>query len=118
MAKQTKNHDKQENRTTQGNESNNLNEEVSLHWVGVRLLYTLLFMLIFSITETIIQLTLVFQFVHLFFMRKQNEQVRAFSNKASTYAYKVLRYVTMNEDQRPFPFTDWPKALEPPGDSK
>jgi len=44
--------------------------------------------------------------------------VRAFSNKASTYAYKVLRYVTMNEEQCPFPFTDWPKALEPPGDSK
>ena len=28
--------------------------------------------------------------------------------------YKVIRYLTMNDHQRPFPFTDWPEALEAP----
>ncbi|MBF0279328.1 MAG: DUF4389 domain-containing protein [SAR324 cluster bacterium] len=94
------------------------NEELSLQWIGIRLLYTLLFMFIFAISKTIVQLTLVFQFIYLFFVRRPNEQARIFSNSISTYAYKVLRYVTLNDEQRPFPFSDWPDALEPPEGSE
>ena len=89
-------------------------EELSFQEIGIRLIYSLLFLIIFALVETIVQITVFFQFIHLFFVRRENDAVRDATNKLSTYAYKVLRYLTMNDHQCPFPFTDWPEALEPP----
>ena len=93
-------------------------EELSLQEIGVRLIYSLLFLIIFALVETIVQITVLFQFIHLFFIRRENDAVRDATNKLSTYAYKVLRYLTMNERQCPFPFADWPDVLEPPEGSE
>ena len=89
-------------------------EKLSLKEIGIRLIYSLLFLIIFALVETIVQITVLFQFIHLFFIRRENYAVRGATNKLSTYAYKVLRYLTMNERQCPFPFADWPDDLEPP----
>lgn len=89
-------------------------EELSFQEIGIRLIYSLLFLIIFALVETIVQITVLFQFIHLFLVRRENDAVRDATNKLSTYAYKVLRYLTMNDHQRPFPFTDWPEALEAP----
>ena len=122
MAKSTENNGQEENQkeTVQDNPSNEsgTSEKLSLREIGIRLLYSLLFLIIFAIVETIVQITVLFQFIHLFFIRRENDAVRNATNKLSTYAYKVLRYLTMNEHQRPFPFTDWPEALEPPEGSE
>ena len=89
-------------------------EELSFQEIGIRLIYSLLFLIIFALVETIVQITVLFQFIHLFLVRRENDAVRDATNKLSTYAYKVIRYLTMNDHQRPFPFTDWPEALEAP----
>ena len=56
--------------------------------IAIRLLYTVLFFIIFEILKTIIQV--------------------------SVYAYKVLRYVTLNENKKPYPFRDFPQVMESP----
>jgi hypothetical protein len=40
--------------------------------------------------------------------------VRKFANQAAAYGYRVMRYLTLNENVRPFPFQDFPQELEPP----
>ena len=82
--------------------------------IAVRFLFTILFIIVFEILKTIIQLAVLFQYVFLFITGKHNEPVRTFSNKVSTYAYRVLRYVTLNENPKPFPFTEFPPEMEPP----
>jgi predicted membrane protein len=82
--------------------------------IAVRFLFTILFVIVFEILKTIIQLTVLFQYIFLFITKKHSEPVRTFSNKVSTYAYKVLRYLTLNDNPKPFPFTEFPVEMEPP----
>jgi predicted membrane protein len=93
---------------------NELPYETNRKQIAVRFLFTILFLIVFEILKTIIQLAVLFQYVYLFITKKQNEPVRNFSNKVTTYAYKVLRYLTLNENLKPFPFSDFPKEMDPP----
>ena len=86
---------------------------VSRKQIGIRLLYTILFLVILGIVLVIVKVVVVFQFIYFFSTRKPNESVRQFSNKISIYGYRIFRYITLNESQRPFPFTDFPPELEP-----
>jgi len=81
--------------------------------IFIRLLYTILFLIIQGIVITIVQVLFVFQFIYLFSTREVNESVRQFTNRLSAYGYRVFRYITLNENQRPFPFNDLPQELEP-----
>ena len=86
---------------------------VSRKQIGIRLLYTILFLVILGIVLIIVKVVVVFQFIYFFSTREPNESVRQFSNKISTYGYRIFRYITLNESQRPFPFTNFPTELEP-----
>ncbi len=86
---------------------------VSRKQIGIRLLYTILFLVILGIVMVIVKVVVVFQFIYFFSTRKPNESVRQFSNKISIYGYRIFRYITLNESQRPFPFTNFPTELEP-----
>jgi hypothetical protein len=86
---------------------------VSRKQIGIRLLYTILFLVILGIVLVIVKVVVVFQFIYFFSNRKPNESVRQFSNKISTYGYRIFRYITLTESQRPFPFTNFPPELEP-----
>jgi uncharacterized membrane protein len=81
--------------------------------IAIRLLYTVFFLIVFEILKLIVQVCVLFQYVLLLITRTHNESVQRFSNKVLSYAYRVMRYVTLNENQRPFPFTDFPMEMEP-----
>ena len=82
--------------------------------IVVRLLYTVFFFIVFEILKIIIQVSVLFQYVYLLISKTYNNPVRNFTNKVSIYAYRVLRYVTLNENERPYPFQDFPGELELP----
>ena len=82
--------------------------------IAVRLLYTILFLIVFEIVKIIIQVSVIFQYVYLLISKTSNNPIRNFSNKVSVYAYRVLRYVTLNENEKPFPFDNFPKEMELP----
>jgi len=79
----------------------------------VRFLYTILYLIIFEVLKLVIQVTVLFQFVCLIITREHSAPLRSFSNRVSTYLYKVVRYTTLNENGKPFPFSDFPTELEP-----
>jgi hypothetical protein len=85
--------------------------------VAIRFIYSLLYLIIFEILKLVIQVTVVFQFVYLLITRTHSEPLRAFSNKAATYAYRVVRYITLNENIRPFPLTEFPPEVDRPGET-
>lgn len=82
--------------------------------IALRLLYTLFFVAVFCILKLIIYLTTLFQYVYLFITLQHSEPTRTFANKVTTFAYRVWRYITLNENRRPFPFTEFPEAMESP----
>ncbi|MEA1901487.1 MAG: DUF4389 domain-containing protein [Thermodesulfobacteriota bacterium] len=82
--------------------------------IGIRLLYTLFFLVVIEILKIIIQVAVLFQYVYLFITKTYSKPVRKFSNKVSFYAYRVMRYVTLNENTLPFPFADFPEEKDAP----
>ena len=67
--------------------------------IAIRLLYTFLYAAIFMVVKTIVLLITLFEY---------------FANKVATYAYRLMRYMTLNENLRPFPFSDFPAEIELP----
>lgn|GEM_PF-1640374 len=81
--------------------------------IAIRFLYTVMYYLIFVILTTLVNICAVVQYVFLFATTKPHEQLRKFSNKINTYTYKVMRYMTVTENTRPYPFSDLPPDVEP-----
>jgi len=90
------------------------NNSLSRKNIAIRCLYTLFFLIVFEVIKIILQFAVFFQFVYLLITRKYSKPAREFSNRLSTYAYKVMRYMTLNDNSRPFPFAVFPEALEEP----
>jgi len=84
--------------------------------IGIRFLYTLLYLIVLEIIKLIVQVTVVLQFIYLLIAQNYSIPLRNFSNKLATYAYRVMRYATLNENFRPFPFHDFPAEMENPED--
>lgn len=84
-----------------------------------RLIFTIICLIGFEVVEITVVLLVLFQYGHMLVLGKRNEYVRKFSNQLSWYAYRVLRYATLNENGRPFPFGPLPGAddVEPPSRS-
>jgi len=82
--------------------------------IGIRLILTLLFLVILSVMHFIIQVLAMVQYVILLITKGYSEPLRSFSNKAAVYVYRLIRYVTLNDNTSPFPFTDFPQELESP----
>jgi hypothetical protein len=87
---------------------------VSRKQIAVRGLITLLFLPINGIVNATIVLTTLFQYVYLFITLQHSEPVRVFANKVIAYGYRVWRFISLNENLRPFPFTELPKEMELP----
>lgn len=82
--------------------------------IGVRLMYTLLFVVILSVMNFIIQMIALVQFVILLLTRNYSEPLRSLSNKVAAYVYRLVRYITLNDNTKPFPFMDFPGEMERP----
>ncbi len=84
--------------------------------IGMRLIFTLLFLVILSLMHFIIQTATLIQYLILLITRSYSEPLRSFSNNAAVYVYRLIRYITLNDNTRPFPFTDFPQEIERPED--
>lgn len=85
-----------------------LRERLGQREVWLRGLFMLLFALIYSIAEIVIASVAVFQFLSLLITGSTNERLLGFGRSLSVFVYQVMRYLTFNSEQRPWPFGDWP----------
>jgi hypothetical protein len=77
-----------------------------------RALFMLGFWIAYSVTEVIIGLIVVVQFLIVLFTGRANDDLLRFGNSLSAYVREILRYVLFNSEHEPFPFSDFPD--EPP----
>jgi hypothetical protein len=88
-------------------------DEIPRSETGLRILLTLLFVLIGSVLETLLGVIVIFQLIVALATRQPpSVRVREFANRVISYYYRLGRYVTYNESRVPFPFADFPDALE------
>lgn len=77
-----------------------------------RLAVTLVCLLVFEIVRLIVQVSALFQYAWLLLSKSYSEPLRKFNNRLSLYAYRLLRYATLNENPKPFPFDEFPSKGE------
>lgn len=82
--------------------------------VLLRLLYTILFLLVFEILRLIVQVTVLGQYLYLLVVGTPSEPLRKFGSRVADYSYRVIRYLTLNENDRPYPFKRFPGEVDPP----
>ena len=77
-----------------------------------RLLFVFLFALIYSAAEVVMLAVVVIQFGFVLITGDKNQKLLDFGASLSRFFYQILRFVTFNVDDKPFPFSDWPSASE------
>jgi hypothetical protein len=75
-----------------------------------RFLYMLLFLLIYSIVEWIAKATVLAQLVFRACSGRTQSHLLDFGATLSAYIHCIWRYLTFNDEQRPWPYSRWPKA--------
>ncbi len=80
----------------------------------LRFLHAVLFLLVFEILRLVVQVTVLGQYVYLLIMGIPSAHLKKFGARVSDYTYRVLRYLTLNENAKPYPFTKFPDEVLPP----
>lgn len=89
--------------------SDELKENIKDQGTWMRGLYILMYAIIYSVTEIVIALVVIIQFLFVLITRQANEKLLTLGANLSTFIYQILSYVTFNSDERPFPFSDFPE---------
>jgi hypothetical protein len=88
-------------------------DEIERGDTGVRLLYTLLFIVVARVVETVLLVVIIFELLFAWITRQPpGEAVRRFANRTISYFYRIGRYLTYNDAQPPFPFAEFPEEVE------
>ena len=88
-------------------------QEVDRADTGIRIALTLLFVLIAAMIESLLSVIVVFELLWTLVTKEApSPRVRELANRIVAYYYRIGRYLTYNESRLPFPFADFPRALE------
>lgn len=76
----------------------------------MRILFTALFWLIFYVSQLVVLAVVVAQAGFVILTGAPNHHLLVLGDRLAHYVQEILRYVTFNTDQRPFPFADFPQS--------
>lgn len=75
----------------------------------LRLVFMIVFVLIYGLTRLVLGAVVILQFLWVLFTGEINPRMQHLGAALATYTYQILRYLTYNTEDRPFPFDlDWP----------
>jgi hypothetical protein len=90
-------------------------DEVNRTETGIRILLSLLFMVAVRVVGLVLFVVIVFELLYtLITQRRPGGEVRRFARRTLDYAVAAVRYLTYNDDEPPFPFTEFPRETETP----
>ena len=75
-----------------------------------RVIFVILFWIVFHISQLIIAAVAIGQCGFVLISGKPNNYLMQLGDSLSKYVAEILRYVTFNTDQKPFPFAEFPKS--------
>ncbi|BAW79506.1 hypothetical conserved protein [Candidatus Nitrosoglobus terrae] len=104
--------------TNEDNKMNNIGQDIVQHLKNPvfwkRFLLIILFTFVYILTEATVWVMIIFLIFYNLFTGGSNERAATFARQTSAYIYHILLYLTYNTDDRPFPYSDWPKPEKMP----
>ena len=80
----------------------------------MRGLFMLLFMALYQIAAVVVSAVAVLQFAWKLLAGAPNPRLLRFGEDLGRYFYQIMRFLTFNTEEKPFPFADWPSAPPAP----
>ena len=75
----------------------------------LRLFFMIVVAILYGVSRVVVGAVVVLQFFWLLFSGETNQRLEQFGQSLATYTYQIIRYLTFNTEERPFPFdVDWP----------
>ena len=98
-----------------------MSEEIKDHLSNtdnwIRLLLVILFAVVFWLGAWVLSFVVALGLLILIISGERNENLSQFGAQLSEYLANIMAYATLNSDEQPFPFGEWPsdeaKTLEP-----
>jgi len=84
--------------------NNNLTSDA--FWL--KTLYLILFYTVYRVLDIVILLIVVVQWGFELLSGEPNPSLRAFSASLAAYVQQIIAYLGSADEQKPYPFTDWP----------
>lgn len=78
--------------------------------VWTRGLFIVIYAVIFYFLFALIWLVVIFQFIMKLITTELNPQLLEFCDSLIKYVSQILLYITFKSEERPFPFSPWPKT--------
>lgn len=103
--------DQAENGSSAGEE---VKENLKSRGTWLRLVYMILFAVLFYLAEIVLVVIAVLQFLWKLLSADTNARLTSFGEELGRYLYQIVRFLTFNSEQMPFPFDDWPGAAPAP----
>ena len=78
----------------------------------IRLLYMILFVIMLAVARMVIWVVAILQFVLVLITGIDNVNLRNLGQGVSKWSLQAFLFMTFNDDEKPFPFADWPEIEE------
>ena len=77
----------------------------------LRLVFMIIFYVLICVAAMVTSVVVVLGFFWLLFTGDRNEQLRRTGQSLAAYIGQIIRYLTLNTDDKPFPFNaEWPSG--------
>lgn len=85
-----------------------LKQNLQKNTTWMRILYIIIFAIIYWAVKFVIAVIVVFQIFTTLFTAKPNVALLIFGRGLSQYVYQIILFLTFNSEVRPYPFAPWP----------
>ena len=74
-----------------------------------RLFFMLVVLILYWVSRMVVGVVVLLQFFWVLLSGETNKSLDILGQSLATYTYQIIRYLTFNTEERPFPFDlDWP----------
>lgn len=91
-----------------------LRENLKSRNTWLRLLFMFLFALVFYIAELLLFAIALLQFLFKVATGNPNARLTEFGEQLGRFVYQIVRFLTFNSEDKPFPFAEWPGSPPAP----
>ena len=102
-----------ENTINDREEQKSYNYEANLKSIPIwkRLMYMLIFAVVFSLCRIVIFGVALLQFFSVLFTSEANKKLQLFGHAVGSYVSEITDFLTYSSEEKPFPFDkDWPST--------
>ena len=75
----------------------------------LRSLFMVLFFVVYRIVDILVLLVAISQWFYVLLSGDANQGLSRFAKGLSLYVAQIITYLSYNTEEKPYPFSDWPK---------